>query len=335
MEEAIEKLVRRCFSEISSGYHLPRLARVVAICDPMNEPQVCDTFRPYYAADLELLTPDMLPDTSAPIYRQVPLPVPLGGTEEQGLTAYPNEGTIVEIAFAYGLPHRPFIRTILPHLSGLAELKPNEQAWQQSEAVRQRAAENGDWLRETFANIIDKSSTRIIEAASNEERYCHESKQVSGNSEETIDGFKRLVALSALRLLTGGTAHIGSGDNFSLSSATDLQTFIGHDLKQSIGNDHVQQVSHDSIETIGNIKQSLAQLKQLVKVADGGKVWLGSESVNVLQILSNLIQLVSDLASTCASHNHGTTPPPNQAAAFTAHGTEATSLKSTLDPVIE
>lgn len=343
LEQAIEKLVRRCFTELSGGYHLPRLARVVGVGEALDKPQVCDTFRPYYAVDLELLTPDLVPDKSAPIYKQVPLPFSNGGTEEQGLFAFPNEGTIVEIAFAFGMPHRPFIRTILPHLTGITELKPNEQAWQQSQAVRQRANSNGDWLRETFAAIIDQSTDRQIKASTNNETYASETKQVTGNSDETIEGFKRIVALGALRLLTGGTLNLSAGDNLSLTSATDLQAFVGRNLKQSVGNDHQIKIKNDSTEEVGNIKQSIAQLKQQIKVADGGTVWVGSNSVNVLKILTDLIQVVSDIANASAGHKHAyvdtngsptaITDPSNED--FSAPISTANGLKDSLDPIVE
>lgn len=343
LEQAVEKLVRRAFSELSGNHHLPRLARVVSVCEPINQPETCDTFRSYYAADIELLTPEFVRDETTPIYEQVPLPVPAGGTEEQGLFAFPAKGTIVEIAFAFGLPHRPFIRTILPFFSSLPELKPNEQTWQQSQAVRQRANENGDWIRETFATIYDKSTTRKIESGSNDENYSNDFKGVSGNSVEQIEGLKRIVALGALRLLTGGTAHIGAGDTLSLSSGLDLQSFIGRNLKESIGNNKQSKIENNlSIETgnnlteqVGNVKESIAELKQIIKVAEGGTVWVGSESVNVLQILSQLIDVVANLAGTCATHVHPSVSTSPQASSFTAQQTSANSLKSSLDPVVE
>lgn len=71
-------------------------------------------------------------------------------------------------------------------------------------------------------------------------------------------------------------------DNLNITTASNQSNKIGRDLKQRIG----------------NIVDSLAVAKQVMKVQDGGKVWLGSESVNVLQILSDLIQVAADVAHT-------------------------------------
>jgi hypothetical protein len=40
------------------------------------------------------------------------------------------------------------------------------------------------------------------------------------------------------------------------------------------------------------------------------KTWLGSEDENVLKLLSELTEVVSQLAKDCATHKHGSTPPP-------------------------
>lgn len=343
MDEAIEKLVRRAFPELNGAYHLPRLARVVSVSEEINEPQTCDTFRPYYAVDVELLTPELVRDKSTPIFENVPLPNPLGGTEEQGSFSFPKEGTIVEIAFAWGLPHRPFIRTVLTHFSSLTELTPNELTLQQSDAVKQKAANNGNWIRETFAAIIDKSSSRQIESSTNFENYTNEIKKISGSSDEEVEGFKRIVALSALRLLTGGTAHLGAGDSLNLSSGLDTNAFAARDSKESVGNNKNTKVKNDSTvetgndltEDIGNIRQSVAQLKQIIKVAEGGTVWVGSESVNVLQILSELIDVVSSIADTSAKHTHPGVSASPQATDFTEQKTAADSLQDSLSPVVE
>ncbi|WP_161569678.1 hypothetical protein [Veronia nyctiphanis] len=55
------------------------------------------------------------------------------------------------------------------------------------------------------------------------------------------------------------------------------------------------------------------------------KTWVGSEGENVLKLLSELMQVVTDLSNSCASHSHpyswgdpagaGTTGAPGQAEA--------------------
>ncbi|MBF4228088.1 hypothetical protein EAY83_24545, partial [Vibrio anguillarum] len=97
------------FPELAAGYHLPKFGRVEAVRDTAKAGQTADPFRPRYAIDVQVLDENMMPDISVPVYRSVPLSVNMSG-HESGLLAYPLEGTLVEIAFAYGRNDRPIIR---------------------------------------------------------------------------------------------------------------------------------------------------------------------------------------------------------------------------------
>ena len=99
-----------------------------------------------------------------------------------------------------------------------------------------------------------------------------------------------------------------------------------------------------NITTAGDQNNKIGRdLKQRIKVKDGGKVWLGSESVNVLQILSDLIQVVADIANTASSHTHPytdngspmNTQMPNQSSIFSGQQVGAQELKEQLDPIVE
>ena len=168
---------------------------------------------------------------------------------------------IVELVFAYGLPDRPFIRTVLGEGVSLPPVEPGELVHQAAPGVYQRADSAGNWHR------------------------------------------------------------------LNITTASDQNAKIGRDLKQRIG----------------NIVDSLAVAKQLIKVQDGGKVWLGSESVNVLQILSDLTQVVADIANTASSHTHPytdngstmNTRAPNQSGNFDAQQGSATDLKVKLEVIVE
>ena len=64
------------------------------------------------------------------------------------------------------------------------------------------------------------------------------------------------------------------------------------------------------------------------------KTWVGSESENVLKLLSELMATVKDIATECATHKHTITmPPPITAAVFTSKAGEAAAQKSRLDPI--
>lgn len=256
MDEQIKRIVNRAYPELVSGLHLPVFARVEAISDASSQVRQSTRFRPRYAADVRVLKANGEVDELIPLFRAVPLPVNMAGME-RGVFGFPEAGAIVEIAFAYGLPDRPFIRAVLAEGLCIPAIKPGEAVLQASRDTYQRADVDGNWHRKTTADITD--------------------------------------------------------------------------------------TSENLLHRIGNIIDSLAGLKQLIKVEDGGTVWLGDESNNVLKILSDLIQVVSDVASTAAEHTHPytddgapmTTEAPTQSAAFTGQGSSAGDLKNTLDPIIE
>lgn len=117
----------------------------MAVADAPAGAGVCDDFRPGVGVDLQVLGPDGEIDASLPVLSGVPLPVPMGG-DEMGFFAFPEEGTTVVVCFAYGLPHKPYIQTVLPH--GLT-LPKGDQVWQHSEACQQLFDADGNWLRQT------------------------------------------------------------------------------------------------------------------------------------------------------------------------------------------
>lgn len=78
----------------------------------------------------------------------------------------------------------------------------------------------------------------------------------------------------------------------------------------------------------------LATLKQRLVVEDGGTVWVGNETDNVLTLLSDLMAEVITIADAVAAHNHGGSTP-NNAAAYTAASGSVAALKGALDGVKE
>ncbi|WP_193166257.1 hypothetical protein [Microbulbifer hainanensis] len=250
----------------------------------------------------------------------MPLPLANAGTERDAL-AFPESGTVVELAFAFGQPNQPFIRTVLSRGVGVPAIDRDEQLWQQSEAVRQKIDAGGHWLRETLGDIQEDSLRRILSAAENLEAYGTEHKQVREHSVEEIAGAKIIEALGALRLLSGGTLNVSALDNLNLTTASDINSTAGRDLK----------------ERVGNVRDSLAKPRQEVKVEveDGGTLWLGSETVNVLQVLSDLISVVSSLAGTLKSHSHAVNgAPPDQQSEIGENQGDADSLNSSLIELI-
>ena len=74
----------------------------------------------------------------------VPVAVPYAGNH-RGFHALPDVGVIVELCFAYALPHLPYIRSVLPINQQLPKVGENEAIWQHSQECYQKYNDQGDW----------------------------------------------------------------------------------------------------------------------------------------------------------------------------------------------
>lgn len=315
MEDAIRRSVERQFPELTGGYHLPRFARVVGVADAPASAGICDDFRPRFAVDLELLGPDDEPDPELPMLAGVPLPMSVGG-DEMGFLGFPEEGTRVVVCFAYGLPSKPYVQTILPHGLSLPKVPKGDLVWQHSEDAQQRVDADGNWLRQTEGRIRDKSIERDVESLTNTERHQSSTVEVDDHSTESVGGIKTIEAIGALKLLSGGSASLAALDDLHLASGRDLNLVVAQKLNATIGG--------DMQERIQGIRRSLAP-----------KTWLGSEGVNVLQILCDLLDLVQEMNVQMAGHTHvpGPTPSPTDATGFTAKAAQALAMATQLKPI--
>jgi hypothetical protein len=313
MEEVIRRSVERQFPELTGNYHLPRFGRVTGIADAPAGAGMCDDFRPRFAVDVEVLLPDGEPDTSLPILAGVPLPMPMGG-DEMGFFAFPDEGTTVVVSFAYGMPSKPFIQTILPHGLSLPKVPKGDQVWQHSDLAQQRVTADGSWLRSTDGRIRDESIEREVQSLTNAERHQSSSIEVDDHSTESVGGIKTLEALGALKLMSGGSATLAAIDDLHQATGRDLNLVIGRKSNVAIGG--------DLLERVQGARKSVAPT-----------TWLGSESVNVLQVLGDLIQMVIQMNADIASHMHGSSPVPSNAASFAGHAGTGAQLSGQLTPI--
>jgi hypothetical protein len=321
MEDAIRRAVERQFPELTGGYHLPRFARVVAVADAPAGAGICDDFRPRFGVDVEVLLPDGEPDPDLPTLTGLPLPAPMGG-QEAGMFGFPEEGTTVVISFAYGLPSKPFITQILPHGLSLPRVPKGDQVWQHSEACQQRVDADGNWLRQTDGKIQDKAIEREVEALDNTESFQNHTRTVDDHSTESVGGIKKIEALGALKLLSGGSA--------SLAAVDDLHQATGRDLNLVVGQKYNAAVGGDMQEKIQGLRKSVAGISQRL-VAPINHV--GSESVNIFQVLCDTLDLIEHMATQIATHVHGASPAPTTAMVFTADAAKAEMLSTTLKSI--
>ncbi|MDV2360342.1 hypothetical protein [Vibrio cholerae] len=298
--------------EVAAGYHLPIFGRVEAVRDSATAGQIADPFRPRFAIDVQVLNEDMQPDENIPVYRSIPLPVHMSG-HESGLLAYPLEGTIVEIAFAYGRSDLPLIRGIYGRDYALPTIAPGEQLQQQREAVSRRIDAAGNITDQTDQTFTSKAFKQAEQAHQYTGEFGQHQLLIDEHSLENIIGKKLIEALGAIEMLAGDNIELGSLGNMHVATAGEL------------------------IEVIGKVRRSIAADHQWLQ---SPKTWIGSKQENVLVLVSELMQVVKELADTLASHTHGgvmagpsATAAPNQASDISDHGSDSAQLKARLDPI--
>lgn len=323
MDDAIRRAVERQFPELTGGYHLPRFARVVAVADAPADAGLCDDFRPRYAVDIEVLGADDEPDPDMPLLTGVPLPLPTGG-EEMGIYAFPDEGTRVVVCFAYGLPNKPYIQSILPHGLSMPKVPKGDQVWQHSAAVQQRVDADGNWLRQTDGKIRDQAIEREVEALDNREQFQNHTRAVDDHSTESVGGVKKIEALGALKLMSGGSASLAAVDDLHQATGRDLNLVVGQKYNATMGGG-----MHERIE---GLRQSVASNGQRLLAP---KNWIGSERVNLFNVVCEMLDLVQEMNTQLASHTHlpGPTPSPADVSAFAAKSAQALSLATKLKPI--
>lgn len=233
MEKTIKRLVLKMFPELSARYHLPVFAEVVGVRETPAEGDVCNEFRPYYAVDVQVLDEHGEPDQAYPILKDVILSLPVAG-HEMGQFAYPENGTWVEIAFAYGSPNKPFIRSVVPHRLTLPPVERGEQRWQHNAESFQRADKDGNWERKTDLDIHDKSLTRLIEALDVVENFHRSVKNTETNDTEIIGAIKRIEAFGAVVVQSGGVMDLSSVNHLRLTTKANMIIRALGELKATI-----------------------------------------------------------------------------------------------------
>ncbi len=154
MKSMIKKIVTRLFPELNSKTHLPHLGVVISVPDPPISGEQHTHERPYYAVDVRLLNSAEEIDEDMPLLRDIPVAM-TGSAPLRGFAALPQPGTIVEVAFAFGMQSKPFIRSVLPWKMKLPAIDAESQRWQQTATSYQEVDANGNWNRITDQTISD------------------------------------------------------------------------------------------------------------------------------------------------------------------------------------
>jgi hypothetical protein len=321
MNQALRKQIAREFPELAAGYHLPVMAEVLAVPDAPAKGGINDNYRPRFAVDLVLLDNEY---KSTDIFLDaVPVAI-MGGGGERGFFALPQKGTLVEVAWLNGLPERPFVRSVLGDRQALPWIDEHTMAWQQDESVKQTVDNSGNWIRETYADIKDKSHTHEIETHKKIEILGEELKRVLQHSVEDIDGKKQIEA-SAIHFLSTTVVNA-----LALGSVNQV---AGEHVTRNAGKNIIDKATGDLQSSAANIKHQAETNMELI----ASKIHLGTDSENFLKVVSDFMAAVKDgftavaaLTVTCAKPGDPSTVPVN-AAAFTSAATAIGGTKTRVD----
>ncbi|ARA78557.1 hypothetical protein B5S52_15585 [Pectobacterium brasiliense] len=198
--------------------------------------------------------------------------------------------------------------------NSLPDVKPGEQLQQQRADVSQRVTVAGDWVRQTD-QAINESSMRRVVTADDEQRTIV-------TRETTIQATDKTRVLGTATLLVGAIVQIAEGD-YSLATQAGYVASVGKSASIDIG--------QSLMEKIGQIRSSIAGARQDIIAP---VVWVGSQQINVMQLMLDTLDVVQELAAQTAAHTHVNTGTPLNAAAITATGTRSGALQTKYRPAI-
>ena len=113
----------------------------------------------------------------------------------------------------------------------------------------------------------------------------------------------------------------------SVAAVDDLHQATGRDLNLVVGDKYNATVGGDMQERIEGLRKSVAGEGQRLVAP---KNWIGSESVNLFQVVCDLLDLVQEMNNSITTHKHGPTPPPDNSVEFAAYSGTATTLAEQL-----
>lgn len=313
------------FPELADGTLKPRLARVISPGENSALGDAADPFRPKYAVDVQLLDENGSGKSGTPVYKAVPLPVPMAGPEA-GMFSYPPSGTLVEVASIEGRPDKPIIRQILPEGLSLPAIEPGEQLQQQRAEVFKRITKDGSMLRETDQAITEKSASRNITNDSEERTTTTRTTTVQATDSTTVLGTASLMAGHAVQLADGDYS-IGAGNNLLLKAraiitkAESLQLTLNGNLQERIVGSRTCQAG-----------QQLSFVAPQVYLGSGGTK--KTQGLNVLNLMLETLELVKQLAQHTANHTHSNTGAPTNNGELASDAAQAAQLKTKYQGII-
>ncbi|NQZ24401.1 MAG: hypothetical protein HRT53_20430 [Colwellia sp.] len=211
------------------------------------------------------------------------------------------------IQYIDGLDLMPVITSLLPWNTLIPENRATDVVLQQSSRSKIKGS-NGDWSLETDGKIEQISQKSHVKTQIREQEYHQRNTTIESHDTTKIDGNQVNEIMGALKTVIGEKALILALDNIMLGRKKEIQ---------------LQSTENMTLESLKTFEEKAAELAKI----KGETVWLGNDSLNVLQVLLDLITIVKGMNTALATHAHksGGSGVPIQATAFTGYKSDSST----------
>lgn len=327
MDDKIARIIKKHYPEMANGWHVPLWAKIASINESPSEGDLSDPFRPRYCASVNVLTKQ---GTEADLPQMHNIALAGSLSMEGGFLHLPEVGAIVTLAFAFGMPDKPYIDKVLPYGLTMPGIKPGEVIMQRRAGVNVHLDDEGNINLNTDRALNELSRAHNQNTGHSVSERLSRTTRTKAHSLHEVGGQFSLEALGALLLLTTGHAELSALESLTLTTADDLNENIAG-KRQSV----IDELLDIVVTQAGHLNLSEKGFDVLIK--DGG-VRIGNEAVDVVATLYKLIDCVSQLANALSSHTHtaphGPTSPPMQSGVISGQGSQADALAQKLEGIV-
>ncbi|MDE8559042.1 hypothetical protein [Pantoea vagans] len=122
----------------------------------------------------------------------------------------------------------------------------------------------------------------------------------------------RTTVIGTASLMAGALQHVTTG-SYSVAAQQSQLITVGGNAETDVTGSAAIKVGQALTEKIGQLRQSIAGTRQEIIAP---VVWIGSEKINVAQLMLDTVALVQQLADQLARHTHPSTGQPTNSSAI-------------------
>ncbi|WP_242455703.1 hypothetical protein [Pantoea agglomerans] len=148
--------------------------------------------------------------------------------------------------------------------------------------------------------------------------------------ETTAKATDRTTVIGTASLMAEAIQHVTTG-NYSMATQQSQLITVGGNAETDVTVSVTINIGQALTEKIGQLRQSIAGTRQEIIAP---VVWIGSEKINVAQLMLDTVALVQQLADQLASHTHPSTGQPTNSSDIAQSSQQAATLSTKYSPVI-